>query len=276
MINFILVYLAKNKIYIVLYKYIEMKQNHFIFGYAGNKRNEVQRIVDKLDLNNITTIVEPFCGSSALSYFMAIKEPNKYKYILNDINKNLIEIYNILKDEGETLIFEKKINDILSQEGFDKQKYLQVIKHNDIVSYFIGSKVKQIRYGLFPLNYKYKYIDLNNHIFTHFLRTENIEMTNIDAIDVVEKYKDDHNALIYLDPPYLSMCNQFYDDKRNLNIYEYLYNHDFVHSNIYTTLEKHWLVDLIFNKYIKLDDYGKTYQPTKNKVTHFFYRLCLK
>ena len=253
-----------------------MKQNHFIYGYSGNKRAEVERICNKMDFNEIDTIVEPFCGSSALSYYIAMNNPNKYKYVLNDIDKNLIEIYNILKDEEKTVAFEKKVNDTLSVEGFNKVKYIEAIKKNDVVGFFIGSKVKTIRFGLYNLDYKYKYIDLNNHIFTKFLRKENVEISNIDAIEVVEKYKHYNNTIIYLDPPYLSMCNQFYDDKRNLNIYEYLYKQEFINSNIYTTLEKHWMVDLIFNKYMLIDDYGKTYQPSKSKVTHYFYRLCLK
>lgn len=252
-----------------------MKQNHFIFSYAGNKRTEVQRIVDKIEFKDVETIIEPFCGSSALSFFIAMKEPKKYKYILNDINKNLIELYKTLIDEEKTKAFEKTINDSLG-DNFNKDKYMVIIKQDNLLGYYVGEKIKCIRRGLYNQGYKYKYIDINNHPFTKFLRTENIEILNKDAIEIVEKYKDDPKAIIYLDPPYLSMCNQFYDDKRNLNIYEYLFNQNFINSNIYTTLEKHWMVDLIFNKYLLLDDYGKMYQPSKNSVVHYFYRLCLK
>jgi hypothetical protein len=36
-------------------------KNHFFYSYVGNKREEVEHIYNLLDLNNINTIVEPFC-----------------------------------------------------------------------------------------------------------------------------------------------------------------------------------------------------------------------
>ena len=72
-------------------------KNHFIFPYAGNKREEVERIYEKIDLTNITTIIEPFCGTSAMSLYISLKNPKIYKYILNDNNTFLTELYMILK-----------------------------------------------------------------------------------------------------------------------------------------------------------------------------------
>jgi site-specific DNA-adenine methylase len=43
-------------------------KNHFFYPYFGNKREEVEHIYNLSDLNNIDTIVEPFCGSCAVSY----------------------------------------------------------------------------------------------------------------------------------------------------------------------------------------------------------------
>lgn len=37
--------------------------NHFYIAYAGNKRNEVKKIYDNIDFDNITTVIEPYCGS---------------------------------------------------------------------------------------------------------------------------------------------------------------------------------------------------------------------
>ena len=56
-------------------------KNHFYFPYVGNKREEVEYILNNLNLDNITTIIEPFCGSCALSYYISTKYPNKFKYI---------------------------------------------------------------------------------------------------------------------------------------------------------------------------------------------------
>ena len=52
-------------------------KNHFFFSYAGNKREEVEHIYNKLDLENIETIVEPFCGSCAVSYYIWTQNKDK-------------------------------------------------------------------------------------------------------------------------------------------------------------------------------------------------------
>ena len=61
-------------------------KNHFLLPYPGNKRNEVEglynEIINKLD--DITTIIEPFYGSSAFSYYILTKHPKRFQYILND------------------------------------------------------------------------------------------------------------------------------------------------------------------------------------------------
>ena len=74
-------------------------KNHFFIPYAGNKREEVEPIYKEVEnyLEKIDTIIEPYCGTSAISYFISLKFPKKYKYILNDNNKFLIEIYNMIK-----------------------------------------------------------------------------------------------------------------------------------------------------------------------------------
>lgn len=248
-------------------------KNHFVLSYSGNKRDEVERIYDRLDLEGIDTIIEPFCGSSALSFYISTRHPQQFKYILNDTDVNLIKLYRILKDEYETNKLEEEVNRIASSPDFNKQTYLELLKTKTLVSWFIGHKIKQIRFGMFRLNYKHKHIDIKNCPIVKFLRTENVEILNEDATRILAAHENNNNELVYLDPPYLSMCNEFYDDKRNLNIYEYIYLKDYKDANIYTTLERHWLVDLIFKKYKELDIYSKQYQVSKNRVSHVLYHL---
>ena len=73
-------------------------KNHFFYPYVGNKREEVEHIYNLLDLNNIDTIVEPFCGSCAVSYYLWTQNKDKkYKYILNDLDGNLINLLKVLE-----------------------------------------------------------------------------------------------------------------------------------------------------------------------------------
>ena len=52
-------------------------KNHFFFSCCGNKREEVEHIYNLLDLENIDTIVEPFCGSCAMSYYIWTQNKDK-------------------------------------------------------------------------------------------------------------------------------------------------------------------------------------------------------
>ena len=92
--------------------------NHFMFAYFGNKRNEIINFYNLLDFNNITTIIEPYCGSSAMSYYISTQQPNKFKYIINDNNKQLIELYKLLKDDNLLNELEEKIKYYV--ESFNK------------------------------------------------------------------------------------------------------------------------------------------------------------
>ena len=66
--------------------------SHFILPYAGNKRNEYKYLKKYLNFDGIQNIIEPFCGTSAISFNIWLEHPN-FHFYLNDINKDLIEIY---------------------------------------------------------------------------------------------------------------------------------------------------------------------------------------
>lgn len=246
-------------------------RNHFIMSYFGNKRSECEKIHENIkDIiikKNITTIVEPFCGSSAFSYYLSTLYPNKFKYILNDNDKDLIELYKIIKDKKKRIKFQNKINKIAETLN-DKTKYNEMCKKDCLETYYLKRKIYSIRPGIFKLDYKYKEILFDTFPIVDFLENENVQLFNDDAITIFNKYKDDEKALIFLDPPYLALCNDFYSNK-NVNIYEYLYINkiNLMKSNVILVLEKIWIIELLFNQY-KIIEYDKMYQTSKKKTKH--------
>jgi len=89
-------------------------KNHFLYSYVENKKDEIVDIVEAINFNKIENIIEPFCGSGALSYNIWLKYGNKFKYHLNDYDENLINIYKFLK-ENDVDYIEDKINKIKEQ-----------------------------------------------------------------------------------------------------------------------------------------------------------------
>jgi len=254
-----------------------MNKNHFFFGYAGNKRNEFNNAYEEFKkVKDITTIYEPFCGTSAFSYFLSVKEPKKYKYILNDNNKQLIELYKTAQDEKKLNTLITTINNLMVD--IDKEKYLVIVKQDTLEGFVIKYKYYTISPGLFPLNKKINkdFSYMENCPIINFLRNENITFTN-ETVGAIKDEYNNNETFIFLDPPYLTECNDFYSDSSandfysysSANIYEYVSNNciNNLKCEILMILSDNWIIRLLFKKYIK-NTYKKQYQCSKKKINH--------
>jgi len=247
--------------------------NHFLISYAGNKRNEYKEIKDLINLKGIKNIVEPFCGSSAISFniWRDNKEAN-FNYFLNDNSSQLMKLYQLIKTENPEEII-KKVNEI-NKTINSKDDFLNLYKSNyDIYEFILLSKLSNFtRFGLFNINkklnndYKFSKIQLE---FFNFIKSPNVFISNEDWIIPFDKHKNNSESLIFIDPPYLSLCNDFYQNK-TINIYEYIFNNDLrdFKSRIYLILENMWIIKLLFKNYNILSKYDKQYQISKKKTQH--------
>ncbi len=244
-------------------------RNHFIIPYAGNKRQEVEflhdYLVDKLDC--IDTIIEPFCGSSAMSVSLSIKYPKRFKYKLNDLDDKLIELYHIMNDKDKLKLFtiecNEKIKLLVNKEGYNS-----VINDGTFTGWFISKKIYAIRAGLYKLNYKPKIYDFENTPIVKFLRTEDVVFTCVDGIDIIKENKDNTNCLLLIDPPYILSDNYQYTNK-SMNIYEYCLNTGIgnMKSMVVLVLEENWIIKMIFKEFIRRI-YTKTYEAKHRKTNH--------
>jgi hypothetical protein len=244
-------------------------KNHFYICYFGNKRQEIEEIYNNLNLDNIDTIIEPYCGSQSMSYFISTKKPN-LKYIFNDNNEYLREMYEIMTDIDKTQNFNKKIQELLIEIDNDKINYLKLIKEQNVYSWFIKSKYYRIHPGMFPTDCKWLYKNIETYPIYDFYNENkhNITFTSIEGIECYEKYKQDNKKLLLLDPPYMNANNDFYLKKHGINIYEYLYNNPIENelSNVMLILEGIWIIKLLFQN-SKIVSYDKTYSTGLKKQT---------
>ncbi len=81
--------------------------SHFIHSYAGNKRNEFKEFINYIDLDNKKNIIEPFCGTSAISFMIWLEHKDKFNYYLNDNSKDIFNIYELFKNENGNDIIDK-------------------------------------------------------------------------------------------------------------------------------------------------------------------------
>lgn len=243
-------------------------KNHFIIPYSGNKREEVEilydRIKDKID--NVKYIIEPFCGSCAMSYYISLMKPNKYEYILNDNNEYLINLLNIMKDENKYNEFINKINDTIELIT-NKENYIKYANKDTFEGWFIGNKIYNIRPFLYPQGKKITKVKTDYPII-NFLRTEKVKILNTDANDIYDEYKLNKKALMLLDPPYLFTNNSNYKQP-TINIYEKLSNEKKkdIKCKICLMLNDNYVMKLIFKNY-NIYEYDKKYQTTKKDIKH--------
>jgi site-specific DNA-adenine methylase len=246
-------------------------KNHFVFSYAGNKRQECEYIYNNLNFTDIDTIVEPFCGSSAFSFYCYhYKGLKNVKYILNDIDKNLINLYNLCKDY-DYYDYKNKLDDELFNDDkfITKEEYLKIIKKNDFKAYITRNLYCRIRPGLYNTELT-KPKKVSCHDFINFLKNANVEILNADGVEVVNKYENKKNTLIFSDPPYLSLCNDYYNiGNGEKNIYEYVLKNNFYEKKAYIVfvLNESWITKFIFKNW-HIIKYDKKYQPTKREVIH--------
>jgi hypothetical protein len=84
--------------------------------------------------------------------------------------------------------------------------------------------------------------------------------------------------LIFLDPPYIASCNNFYpqDTGENIeNIYKKLYHYNLKNFKIkiISCHENNWLFKILFYDYLYGEtEYKKLYQNTKKNTVH----ICVK
>lgn len=246
-----------------------MNKNHFIIPYSGNKRTEVKEIYNALNFENIEYICEPFCGTSAISYYISTLHPKKFTYIFNDIDSNLIKMYELMKDKIKwnqlCVLYQLQLEAINNKEFYKK-----IINQKGIISYLIRNKYYDMRSGLYPSNGNRKKKPLtNDYPIVKFMREEKVILHNTYAKEILQKYNK-KNTMFIMDPPYLFTCNSFYNDAdmthKNFNIYEhiYWYGKDYK-CPIYFVLEKMWFIDSIFGKKI-VHTYKKSYTGIRKKV----------
>lgn len=253
-----------------------MKKNHFFIPYSGNKRKEVELIYDKIKdkIDTIDIIVEPYCGSSALSYYIWLNNKNKnLSYVLNDNNKFIYDLYNISKNNNNFINLYNSIIKI-QEETTNKELYNKVVenaKNGDLASWLYINKVYCIRPGLYNQTKKFTIDSWNiflNAPIIDFIRNAKISFLNLDALDVYNTYKNNEKAIIFLDPPYLCSDNSWYKNP-NVNIYEYLFNNNINNEKafILLCLENNWIIKMLFKNNDNII-YDKKYQPSKKDTEH--------
>ena len=215
--------------------------------WLGSKNRLLPKIYDNIDIDTIEKIkngkikyFEPFFGSG--TFFFSLKPKIA---ILNDLNTNIIYLYNTIKDKKKL----GKLHNLLStldknyykNEFLDRKKFFFNIRDEFNKEKNKEMTLKKLSYFVFLTNRcfnaifktnkegntivgfgevegakrkntidKEKLININN-----YFNNESITFFNNDFDEVIRKSKIKRGDFIYLDPPYISL-----DNKNSFTMYD--------------------------------------------------------
>lgn len=194
-----------------------------IVKWAGGKRQLLHEIIPLIP-NNISTYVEPFVGGGAVLFKLQPKNA-----IINDINEELINLYQVIKDSPRELIRELEYH-----KANDSKEYFYSIRGMDREEDFklMDSVLKAARTiylnktcfnGLYRVNSKgyfnVPYANNKNPLIvdretifslSEFFNKHNIQMTSGSYNKVHADLSSD--SFVYLDPPYYSAFASYSKD----------------------------------------------------------------
>ena len=191
--------------------------------WAGGKRSIINDLV-KLSPNEFNTYYEPFVGGGALLFELQPK-----RAVINDYNKELMNVYSCIKDEKKFNLMIKELDrhESLHSEkhyyevrGLDKNKK----KFNKISDYKRAARTIYLNKACFnglyrvnssgefnvPFGKKNKintYDGINLGIIYYFLNANDIKILNEDFEESVKDAK--RGDFIYFAPPYDSDTSTF-------------------------------------------------------------------
>lgn len=206
-----------------------MKKNQIkLFPYSGNKlwfTETFNKIVsEKLNGVNPEVIVEPFCGSAAISF-----NGNSKEIFINDFDKNIyLMIYSVINSDYKS--YKKAVENVFKIGDIKESKEIYYTfrnKWNDL--YFKNKNPEDyktnINAGLYLLilagacinsmlrfsdngmnqSWGHRYFEIDENSYNKISNNKNIKLTNLDFYS--DEYQEilnnlPENSVVFLDPPY--------------------------------------------------------------------------
>lgn len=185
-----------------------------ILKWVGGKKQLLSEITPLIP-KKITTYVEPFIGSGAVLFNLQPK-----KAIINDLNKELINTYKVVKESPRELLELLKIHDKNNCEDYfyeiraldrtNNFKNMNNIEKAARVIYLnktcFNGLYRVNKAGLFNSPYgKYKNPNIINEstilAMSNYFNNNNIKIIQGDYKNALKDLKKD--TFVYLDPPYM-------------------------------------------------------------------------
>jgi DNA adenine methylase len=182
------------------------------FGGKGTMYNNIIQYFPSPDEYDL--YIEPFGGS----YSIGLKlDPIPKMEIYNDIDNNVYALYKVISDDKLFNEFKEKLDLIPSYVDTIRREFKDYLKQDDLtlvqraVYFFYVNRTSHNGVGGFSLNTYIRrnmskavsdYLSSIDRLPELHNRLSRVIVSNMDGINLIEKYKNNERALIYCDPPY--------------------------------------------------------------------------
>lgn len=190
-----------------------------ILKWVGGKRQLLSEIIPLIEKKNYSTYVEPFVGGGAVLFDLQPK-----KAIINDYNSELINVYNMVRDNCDELVIALKEHERNNSSDYfyDIRALDREPMYNEMSSVERAARIiylnKTCYNGLYRVNAagqfnspygKYKNPNIVNETvlraMSKYLRNNNIKILNGDYKGALKGLRK--GAFVYLDPPYMPISS---------------------------------------------------------------------
>lgn len=179
------------------------------YGGKGMMFNDILKYFPAKDSYEL--YIEPFGGSYSIGLK---KEPAKAE-IYNDLDKNVYSLYKVISDKEMFERFKFRCDLALYSEDI-RREYITMLKGDLSIEdrafyFFYVNRVSHNGNGGFSMNTAIRrgmskavsdYLSCIDRLPELHDRLSRVIVSNTDGVELIKKYKDREDVLIYCDPPY--------------------------------------------------------------------------
>ena len=256
-----------------------------IIKYQGGKTKEIP-VISSMMPSSYKRIVEPFCGGAAVSMHF------EQECLLNDTNSNLVNLYNTVKGDDFTEVYNtitdyKKLDrsdlepiyyssrDTINNP-FDKTEVELAIAYIVVRQLSFSGMERYNNKGVYNVPFgHYKKMGCALSALHHEFLSTKAEITSKDAVEIIEECDEDD--FVFLDPPYLKRLGYHSGD-----------GGDSLHSRLVESMKKtkaKWLFvhteddfyteqlsdyDITIKAYKYTQNFGKNKNHDGSNVNHMY------
>jgi len=249
--------------------------SHFYIAWAGNKRREMGEINRFVDLNGIETVVEPFCGSAAFAFHTWKASPH-LRVHLNDKCPHLYAMLSTIKRGDKQTLYDglQRYANVTKEDYMRYNREVNGGEGDDLTTkWMLMQTYNGLRPGMPPAPGRpFPKLKPLQGAFPFDDMLERATLTNHDFRVVCDQYRNDPTAFLFIDPPYVNSCNDFYSDATCVDDVDAFYTYllDLLQNatcKVMLVVNNALLMRLLFKDYIR-HRYGKKYECTKRQTEH--------